>query len=111
MIKQDATRPDSEHLLSSEAIQWYLELEQVYILYHNMRLVDRNPTFKDQTEYQIGAKEMICSPYGNFFLTADNCNTIRIFSLPDYVSKQDQKFRLIYYFECNKLVQDLENNS
>lgn len=107
MIEQDATRPDSEHLLPPEAIQWHPELERVYILYHNMRLVDWNPTFEEQTEYQIGAKEMICSPCGNFLLTADNCGAIRIFSLPDYVSEQDQKFRLIYYLECDELVRDL----
>lgn len=107
MIQQDATRGESEHLLPSEAIQWHPEVERVYILYHNMRLVDWNPTFEEQTEYQIGAKEMVCSPCGNFLLTSDNRGATRIFSLPDYVSEQDQKFRLIYHLEYDELVRDL----
>ena len=107
MIQQDAAGAESENLLPPEAIQWHPAVERVYILYHNMRLVDWNPTFEEQTEYQIGAKEMVCSPCGNFLLTSDNRGAIRVFSLPDYVSEQDSKFRLIYHLEYDELVRDL----
>ena len=107
MIEQDATRAESEHLLPPESIQWHPDVSRVYILYHNMRLVDWNPTFEEHTEYQIGAKEMVCSPCGNFLLTSDTRGAIRVFSLPDYVSEQDQKIRLIYHLEYDGLVRDL----
>ena len=107
MIEQDATRAESEHLLPPEAIQWHPDVGRVYILYHNMRLVDWNPTFEEQTEYQIGAKEMVCSPCGNFLLTSDTRGAIRVFSLPDYVSEQEQKIRLIYHLEYDELVRGL----
>jgi WD40 repeat protein len=107
MIEQDTTRAESEHLLPPDAIQWHPDVERVYILYHNMRFVDWNPIFEEHSEYQIGAKEMVRSPCGKFLLTSDDRGAIRIFSLPDYVSKQDQKLRLINHLEYNELVRDL----
>lgn len=106
-VALDSARAHGERLLPPETIQWHPSQGRVYILYHEGRLVDWNPVYEEQTEHQIGAKEMLCSPCGSYLLTSDNRGAIRVFSLPSYASDEDRRFRLIYHLECGELVRDL----
>ena len=107
MIEEDASRAKDENLVFPEAIEWHPDGGRLYILYHNLRLVDWSPIYEEQKEYQVSAKDMVCSPDGNFLLTSDARGAIRIYALPDYVSSQDQRFRLIYHLEFDGLVRNL----
>lgn len=107
LTEQDAARGDNENLVFPEAIDWHPDGGRVYLLYHNLRLVDWNPVFEEQREYQISAKNMVCSPCGNYLLTSDSRGTVKVFALPDYVSDGHQRLRLIYHLEYDGPVRDL----
>ncbi|KAI4116334.1 MAG: hypothetical protein LQ345_003231 [Seirophora villosa] len=107
MTEEDNARVENHNLVFPEAVEWHPDGGRVYLLYHNLRLVDWNPTFEEQKEYQVAAKNMVCSPCGRFLLTSDSRGAIRIFSLPDYVSERDQRIRLIYHLEYDGFVRDL----
>ena len=107
MIEQDAVRGEDENLVFPEAIEWHPDGDRLYLLYHNLRLVDWNPVFEEQQEYQVTAKDMVCSPCGNFLLTSDARGAIRVYSLPKYGEEKYQRFRLIYHLEYEGLVRDL----
>ncbi|KAI4264584.1 MAG: hypothetical protein L6R42_000320 [Xanthoria sp. 1 TBL-2021] len=107
MTEEDNARLDNGNLIFPEAVEWHPDGGRVYLLYHNLRLVDWNPIFEEQMEYQVGAKNMVCSPCGKFLLTSDSRGAIKIFALPDYVSERDQRIRLIYHLEYDGFVRDL----
>lgn len=107
IIKEDIGKAEGDIGLPAEAIQWHPNSGRVYILYHNTCLVDWCPMFEEQIEHQVGAKEMVCSPEGNYLLTSDHCGTIKIFTLPDYEADEDRKLRLVYQLNYNEFVLDL----
>lgn len=107
IMKDEVANVEGDVFLAPEVIQWHPDLGNIFILYHSTTMVDWNPMYEEQTEHEIGAKGMVCSPCGNFLLTSDHRGSVRVFTLPDYAHEQEPKFRLLYHLEYHEFVRDL----
>lgn len=107
LMSEEITHSEGDVFQAPEVIQWHPILPNIYILYHNTTLIDWNPVFDEQTEHQLGAKGLVCSPSGNYMLTSDHDGSIRVFALPKYSPLEEADFRPIYQLEHHDHVLDL----
>lgn len=107
LMSEEICHCENDVFQGPEVIQWHPNLSNIYILYHNTTLIDWNPVFDEQTEHQLGAKGLVCSPCGNYLLTSDHDGSIKVYNLPDYSRLQEPDFRPIYRLEHHDYILDL----
>ena len=104
---EEITYSEDDVFLAPEVIQWHPILPHIYILYHNTTLIDWNPVFDEQTEHQLGAKGLVCSPCGNYMLTSHYDGSVVVYALPKYSHLEEADFRPIYQLKLYHRVLDL----
>ena len=88
----------------AEAIQWHPDSGYLFLIYHNMTMVYWNPVYEEQTETNIKANMILCSPCGKFLLTSNYEGSVKIYTMPDYSNPAQPDFTLLYDLTCHEIL-------